>query len=76
MFIEILELMSSRDSKVFPHALRLVSQFFSVDNVKLIDLGLQNDALQKFEALLNSSETTIMMESLWGLSNITASAPH
>ena len=70
---QVLKMMKDKDSEVHSTALRFVSHCFSSDDSKNIDLALDEDILATFDELLSSPSTEIIIESLWGLSNVTAS---
>ena len=73
VLVMAIDLMKSRDSTIHADALRFVSQCFSTDEPHLIDIALSRDVLGNFEDLLCSTSTKTIRETLWGLSNITAS---
>ena len=73
ILVMAIELMKSRDSGIHANALRFVSQCFSADVPHLIDIALSRDVLGNFEQLLCSTSTKAVVETLWGLSNITGS---
>ena len=55
-------------------ASRFVSQVFACDSNEVIDIGLENSVLAKYEIILESPQTEVVTEALWGLSNISASS--
>ena len=73
VLVMAIDLMKSRDSAIYGDALRFVAQCFSTDDPRLIDIALSRDVLTNFEELLCSTSTKAVRETLWGLSNITAS---
>ena len=70
---QMVDFMASRHKDIYPLALRFVSEVYSGNTPHLIDLGIGYGVLQNYESLLQSTEVTLVKESLWGLSNITAS---
>ncbi len=66
-------MVKDKDSEVHAIALRFLAHCFASDEPRYIDLGLANDVLFSFDQLLGSPSTEIVKETLWGLSNITAS---
>ena len=72
-FAGLVSLMASKDHAIYSPALTIVSQCFSLDEPRLIDTGLGAGVLDHYHSLLCSSDTALIANALWGLSNITAS---
>lgn len=67
--------MKVKNAEIHLMALRFVSQCFSANDAStLIDIALAKDVLTNYQILLCSSNVQVVKETLWGISNITASS--
>ena len=57
---------------MYPVAQRIVAECLSSDDSSYADIALQEDVLDTFSQLLCASQTQLLKETLWTLSNLTA----
>jgi hypothetical protein len=74
LFIKIVDMMTHKSSEIHSTASRFVSQCFAGDNTHLIDIAIEKGVFDHYYDLLSASSTDLVKETLWGISNITASS--
>ena len=64
--------MKQKSSEIYPVAQRIVAECLSSDDNSYADIALQEGVLDTFAQLLCASQTQLLKETLWTLSNLTA----
>lgn len=72
MVEEVLQLLDSKDSKVYSQAVRIAGQMSVSADHTVVDRLIEGGYLEIINKLLGSSSSNLLKEVLWSLSNITA----
>ena len=74
LFSKILDMMTHKNSEIHSTAQRFVSQCFAEEDTRLLDIAIEKGVFNHMYDLLSASSTDLVKETLWGISNITASS--
>ena len=75
LFLKVVDMMQHKNSETHSSALRFVASCLSGENTRLVDIAIENGFFENLYILLSSSSTELVTETLWAISNITASSP-